>query len=136
DELAQPARDELEQMREVGLGDEGVADLVQRLELAEPAGCRLVEAGVLDRDGGLRGEELAQLLVLLREVLAALLLGQVEVSVGDAAQEDRDAEERAHGRVVRREADRARVARQVVEAERLCVADEDAQDSASARKRA
>ena len=37
------------------------------------------------------------------------LLGQVEVAVGDAAQQDRDAEEGPHRRVVRREADRARI---------------------------
>ena len=50
-----------------------------------------------------------ELLVLVGEVLAALLLGQVEVAVGDAAQQDRHAEERAHRRMVRREPDRARV---------------------------
>ena len=72
---------------------ERVADLVQRLELAQPARRALVQPRVLDRDRRLRREQLRQLLVLVREVLPALLLGQVEVPVGDAAQHDRHAEE-------------------------------------------
>ena len=118
EQLAQPAGDEVEQPVEVGLGRERVADLVQRLELARPAGRRLVEARVLDRDRRLAREQLDELLVLLGEVLAAGLLGQVEVAVGDAAQMDRHAEEGAHRRVVRREADRARILGEVVEPQR------------------
>ena len=68
----------------VGLRRERVADLVQRLELPRPLRRRLVQPGVLDRDGRLRGEQRDDLLVLLGEVLAARLLGQVEVAVGDA----------------------------------------------------
>ena len=64
------------------------------------------------------GEQGDDLLVLLGEVLAARLLRQVEVPVGDAAQHDRDAEEAAHRRMVGREADRAWVAREVVETQR------------------
>ena len=56
-------------------------------------------------------EQRDELLVLLGEVLAALLLGEIEVAVGDAAEHDRHAEERAHRRMVRREADRTRIAR-------------------------
>ena len=67
EQLAQPARDELEQRRQLQLGSERVADLVQRLELAQPARRRLVQTCVLDRDGGLRGEQLRQLEVLVRE---------------------------------------------------------------------
>ena len=103
DELAQPSRDEAEQRLELELAGERVADLVQRLELAQPAGRRLVEPRVLDRDRGLGGEQLRQLLVLLGERPAALLLGQVQVPVGDAAKQDRHAEEGLHRRVVRRE---------------------------------
>ena len=65
---------------------------------------------------------------------AALLLGQVEVAVGDAAQQDRHAEERAHRRMAGREADRARVLGQVVQAQRLRVADQHAEDAAPARQ--
>ena len=103
---------------ELRLAGQRVPDLGQRLELRQPARRRLVQARVLDRDRRLRGEQRDELLVLGGEVLAALLLGQVEVAVGDAAQEDRHAEERPHRRVVRREADRARVGRQVVQPER------------------
>ena len=75
-QLAQPADDEVEQPLEIGLGRKCVADLVQRLELARPAGRRLVEARVLDRHRCLAGEERDELLVLVRELLAALLLGR------------------------------------------------------------
>ena len=94
DELPQPPSDEAEQRLELDLGGERGADLVQRLELAQPPGGGLVEARVLDRDGSLGGEELRQLLVLLGEVVAALLLREVEVAVGHTSQEDRHAEER------------------------------------------
>ena len=70
----------------------------------------------------------------LGEVVAALLLGQVEVPVGDAAEHDRDAEERLHRRVVAREADRARVVGEVVQPQRARLADEDAEDPAAARQ--
>ena len=89
EQLPEAADDEIEQPVEIGLGGERVPDLFQRLELARPAGRRLVEPRVLDRDRGLAGEQRDELLVLLGEVLAALLLGQVEVAVGDAAQQDR-----------------------------------------------
>ena len=102
EQLAQPVarRARAAAARSISL-DERVADLVQRLELARPARRRLVEARVLDRDRGLRGEQRDELLVLLGEVAAAVLLGQVEVPVGDAAQQDRHAEEGVHRRVVR-----------------------------------
>ena len=111
DQLAEAARDEIEQGRQFELADERVADLVQRLELARPGRRRLVEPGVLDRDGGLGSQQRYQLLVILGEVLAALLLGQVEVSVGDVAQQDRHSQERPHLGVVRWEADRPRIGR-------------------------
>ena len=52
-ELAEPRGDEVEQAREVDLGGERVRDLVQGLELLQPAGRRLVQSRVLDRDGSL-----------------------------------------------------------------------------------
>ena len=57
DELAQAARDEVEEAIQVELHGERVADLDERLELAQPARRRLVQPRVLDRDGGLRGEQ-------------------------------------------------------------------------------
>ena len=99
-----------------------------------PRTAGLVEPCVLDSDGSLRREQRDELLVLVREVGAALLLGQVEVAVGDTAQDDRNAEEALHGRVVGREANRALVLGDVMQSQRPCVADEDAEDSATARK--
>ena len=134
DELAHAAGDEREERFQVELGYERVRDLVQRLELTEPAGRRLVEPRVLDRDRRLRGEELGQLLVLGREVVACLLLGEIEVPVRHSPQEDRDAQERLHRRVVPREADRARVLGEVVQAQRPRLAYENAQDAAPSRR--
>ena len=114
-ELLQATGDQGKQRFQLELRGESVADLVQRLELAQPPGRALVETGVLDRDRGLGREQLGQLRVLVREVLSAGLLRQVEVAVRDAAQHDRHAEERLHRRVVRRKADRARIVRDVVQ---------------------
>ena len=66
DQLPHPPGDEVEERLELDLGRERRADLVEALELAEPAGRGLVEARVLDRDGRLRGEEARELLVLCR----------------------------------------------------------------------
>ena len=63
-----------------------------------------VEPGVLDRDAGVEGEHLDEALVLLAELGLALLVGQVEVADRGAAAADRQAEERAHRRMVGREA--------------------------------
>jgi len=134
DQLAQILGNELEQRVQVELGHEGVHHLVQRLELRGPACRRLVEARVLDRDGRLAGEQHEGRLVVLVEVDAAGLLRQVEVAVDDAAQVDGRAEERPHRRVVRRKADRPRIRMQIVQAQRLRVADEDAEDAAAVRK--
>ena len=101
---------------------------------AQPARRRLVQARVLDRDRRLRGEELRELLVLVGEVGAAGLLGEVEVPVGDAAQHDRDAEEGLHRRMVGREADRARVFGDLVQSQRLRVTDEHAEDPSPPRQ--
>ena len=135
DEVPHPSRDEREQRFQLHFRGERVPDLVERLELTEPARRRLVQACVLDRDRGLRGEQLRELLVLRGEVGAAGLLGQVEVPVGDAPQHDRDAEKRLHRRVVAREADRARVLGDLVQPQRLRVPDQHAEDAAPARQR-
>ena len=134
DELAEVPCDEPEERLELELGHERVADLVQRLELPQPARRALVEPRVLDRDRCLRGEELGQLGVVLREPCAAILLGEVEVAVRNPPQQDRHAEERAHRRVLRREADRARVVGDVLEPQRVCVPDQDAEDAPAERR--
>ena len=132
DELAKPGGDESQQRPELDLARHRRDDLVQRLELARPAGGRLVEPRVLDRGRCLGGEEPGQLLVLVREVAAALLLGEVEVAEDDAAHAHGHAEERLHRRMPGREPDRARVAREVVQAQDAVVADERSEDAAPA----
>src|SRR5262249_9695588 len=93
DELAQTGRRELEQLIQIALAEERLRDLVQRLELPRPLPRRFVEPRVLDRDGRLRREQADDFLVLLAEVVAALLLRQVEVAERRAADADRRAEE-------------------------------------------
>jgi hypothetical protein len=85
EQLAQPAGDQVEQPVELRLGRERIADLVERLELLRPARRGLVEPGILDRDRGLAREHRDELLVFGGEVLAALLLGEVEIPVRDPA---------------------------------------------------
>src|SRR6266508_3207329 len=83
---------------------------------------------------GLSGEQRDELFVFVGEVCSTLFLGQVEVAVGDAAQQDRNTEERVHRRVSGRESDRTRVLRQIVQAQRTRVADQDAEDAATVRR--
>ena len=131
--VAQAFRDELEQAVKLELAGERVADLDQRLELPRPPRGGLVEPRVLDRDRGLRGEEGDEVLVLLRE-LALALLGEVEVPVRDAAEQDRHAEEGRHRRVVRREAGGVAVLLEAGEAERTRLSDQRAEDPAAVRR--
>ena len=134
DQRAQAPGDQLEQARQLDLAGERGPDLVQCLELLRPGCRRLVEPGVLDRDRRLRRQQLRELLVLVREVVPTGLLGQVEVPVGDAAEHDRQPEERLHRRMVGREADGAGVVGDLVEPQRLGVADQHAQEAAPARE--
>src|SRR5581483_1557049 len=85
-------------------------------------------------DRGLGCEQLDDLLVLGAERLPILLLRQVEVPEHGAAKADRDAEERAHRRMARREADGARVLREVLEPQRLVLADQHAEDASPSRR--
>ena len=133
DQPAQPAGDQLEQARELDFARERGPDLIQRLELVRPCGRRLVEARILDRDCGLARERLDELLVGGGE-RALLLLGQVEVPEGTAAQQDRHPEEAAHRRMVGREADRARIVGDRLEPQRAGVGDQRAEDAAAARE--
>jgi hypothetical protein len=94
----------------------------------------LEQAGVLDRDAGRRRQRHDQLLVALGELAAVALLGEVEVAEGLAAHEHRDAEERAHRRVVGREAGRRRVPGEVRQPDRRRLVDEQAEDALAARQ--
>ena len=93
-----------------------------------------VEAGVLDRHGRHSGQQHEDPLVLVREHPVGRL-GQVEVAEDAAAPLDRHAEERSHGRMVRRKADRARVVREIAEPQRAGLVDQDAEDAATRRQR-
>ena len=84
----------------------------------------LVEAGVLDHDTGRRGQGDHDVLVLVGEVDATGLLGQVQVPEDLVADPHRHPEERAHRRVVLREAVRRGVGGDVVEPDRPRVVDE------------
>jgi hypothetical protein len=96
-----------------------------------PVGRLLVQVGGLDGRARLGGEQDQGPLVVGVEVLAAVLLGQVEVAVDPAAGLDRDPEEGPHRRVVGRQADRAGVLGDVVQAQLAGVVDEHAQDPAA-----
>ena len=134
DQLLQPARHETQERLELELRRERVSHFVEGLELAQPTRRVLVQPSVLDRHSGLRRKQLRKLRVLVAEVLSARLLGQVQVPIRDTAKDDRHAEERLHRRMVVRKPDRARVVGDVVEPQRLRVADQDAEDAAPMRQ--
>ena len=73
-------------------------------------------------------------LVSLGEVAAVALLGEVQVPEDAAARDHWHPEERPHRRVVRREADRARIGPDVGEPQRPGVGDEHAQDPPAGRE--
>jgi hypothetical protein len=66
----------------------------------------VVQPGILDGHAGCRGQRGHHRLVLIVEVGAAALLGQVQVPEHRVADSHRHAEERLHRRVARREAER------------------------------
>ena len=132
DELPDVPADETEQAVEIGLACEGAYDVVERLELSRPPCRRLVESGVLDRDRGLGRKLNDELVVVVGEVVSTLLLGQVEVAVGNPSQQDRHAEEAAHRRMVRRKPDRARIIGEVAQAQRPRLPDQNPEDSPAA----
>ncbi len=133
DQAADAACDEVQQRCELDLAGERRSHLVERLELLGPRRRRLVQAGVLDRHGRLARQRLDELLIARRE-RARAPLREVEVAEGAPAQQDRHPEEAAHRRVVRREADRARVVGDRFETERARVADQGAEDAPPLRE--
>jgi len=77
----------------------------------------LGQAGVLNGDGGVIGQQHDQPLVVLAKRLVVERVGQVEVAQARAATDDRHAQEAAHDRVaLPGEARRARVFGQVIQA--------------------
>ena len=133
DQLTQSRATRSSRRGKLELAHECGADFVQGLELLRPRRRRFVQTCVLDGDGSLCREQCDEFLVLVGEVAAALLLGQVEVAVRHSAQEDRDAEEAAHRRVAGRKSDRARILTEVVETQRTRVPNEHAEDAAAVR---
>ena len=140
DERAPALGDELEDALQVGLAADGARDRGRRLEgghgaleLVAAAAHVAVQARVLDRDRRPAGEDDERLLVGLVE-LAALLLGEVEVAVGLAADEDRHAEEAVHRRVVERKAVGLRVLADVAQPQRPRLGDQHPEDAVAARQ--
>jgi hypothetical protein len=91
-----------------------------------------VGARVLDDEPGSARERLHEPLVLGGERATAVLLGEVQVAEDRAADAHRNPEERAHRRVVRREAVGTRVSTQVVEPQGSRLVDQEAQDAPAA----
>ncbi len=94
----------------------------------------LEQARVLDGDPGMEREGLDDALIVLRELCPAGLFGQVEVPDRPTLHGDRDAEERVHRRMVRREAGPARIDRDVRDPERAVLSDDQAKEAASTRE--
>ena len=117
----------------VGPGQQGGGDLGVGLHpLLLPAG-GVVEPGVLDRDTGRGAQRDQDSLVILGERAAALLLGQVQVAEDLIADADRDPEEGLHRRVPLGETRRIRAGRDVREAERAGITDEQPEQPAPFR---
>jgi hypothetical protein len=95
-----------------------------------------VQAGVVDGDPGGAGECDRQLLVGGVEHVGRPLVGQVQVAEDLAPHPDGHPEERAHRRVVRREAVAVGVGGQVGEADRPRVDDEQPEDAVAGGERA
>jgi hypothetical protein len=132
---------QLEDAVEVGLAAERESDLhrgVQRgdgaAELLAP-GLRSREAArVVDGDAGEVGQEGERPLVLLGELLAAGLVGEVEVAVRLVPGEQGNAEERVHLGMAEGEAVRAWMGADLVEPERDGVCDELAEHASTPRR--
>jgi hypothetical protein len=127
------AHDQRQQARGVGAGQDGGGDGPDRLQPLGAVVGLLVQVGVLDGHPGLGGQQEQSPFIFGVEVLAALLLSQVQVAVDLATCRDRSAEKGAHRRVVGREPDRTRVLGDVMEPKWGGVVDQHAQDAAADR---
>ena len=105
-----------------------------RLEPLPPTFAEAVGASVVDDEARSAGQRPHEELVVLGELAAAGLLGQVEVAEHGAADPDRDPEEGGHRRVVRREPHRVRMRAEHGQPDRLRLLDEQAQDPLAARE--
>jgi hypothetical protein len=92
-----------------------------------------VQAGVVDRRRGRRGERGGERLVLGAE-LPARALGEVEVAEDLVPDADRHPEEAVHGWMARREARRARVVADAAQPDRPRVVDQRAEQSLALRE--
>ena len=124
--------------REERLGDGVVQVAGQPVSLLDhrELAAALVHPGGRDGHGGVGGEELDQLLVGVRELVRADLVGQVEGARDLACRHDRDAQERRHPRVGRRPPFEARVAGDVGRAVRQRPLEHGAEQAVRARERA
>ena len=113
---------------------EVLADALALVDDGQPLDL-LVQAGVLDRDPGVDRERLDQALIGLGELRGARLVGQVQVADRAAFHGDRHAKEAVHRRVVRREPVSPRIDRDVGDAERAVLLDDQAEEPVAARER-
>jgi hypothetical protein len=103
------------------------------LDPALLAAGRLVQPGVLHRHAGRGAQRDQHRLVVLGELAAAALVGQVQVAEHLVADPDRDAEEAAHGRMPLGEAGRGGMRGDVGQAQRPRVVDQQAEQAAPLR---
>ncbi len=114
--------------------EEEIALSLHRADLAEQLLRLAVEPRVLDGHGGLRREQHGDRLVFVVELGGVDLLGQVEIPEHHASAFHRNAEERFHLRMMRREPEPLRVAVQIGSANRLRFTDYMAEQTAAARR--
>ena len=92
---------------------------------------RCIEPRVLDRDPGRGCQCDREALVVLGELVGAPLVAEVQVAEHDISHTDRNAEERAHVGMVRREADGLVVGAEIAQAQRPWIDDQEAEDPVS-----
>lgn len=125
--VCQPARvprREIENLTGREFVERGGDDLGGGFLEAELDARLVVQAGVLDGDAGRGGERDRETLVVVAEVAAVALLGQVEVPEHLAPYDDWDAEEAPERRVMVGEAERGLVLGEIVEADGTGLGDE------------
>jgi hypothetical protein len=133
-ELPCPVRHDLQRVDPRGRLREQAGDLRGRRQPPFATRRLLVEPGVLDGHAGGGREGGDDPFVLVGEVGLADLLGQVEVPEDLVPDPHRHPEERAHGRVVRREAVRRGVLGDVVQPQRLGLVDDQSQQPVTDRQ--
>ena len=107
---------------------------LEPLELPALALGLVVEASVLDGDGGLGREHNEDSLVLLVERLGALLVGEIDVPEHPSPPGDRSPEEGLHRRMIRGEPDRPRVGADVGDPQWTGFGDERAEEAVAGRR--